>query len=396
MNLLGIFGSKFTTARIPNYEQGIEQDSIDLQVKSLLYVFKRFRINKLSSFLGNEDEGHAFKYSDGFSEDPDSFQSNPYFQKLDAMYNVEKFRRTMTEDEYRVLVDFIKNKFRSFCILSDYPSKQNGTDDQLLPVFKDYKDRPMKNFHFVVMPIQRRTQKDIAETLASSDIYCEHFHVISYELRYEYAMEAFTEVIQGGINSRGDKEATVSDDDNALIIKTYLRKMAYNVQFRRLFRKLQAEATLVPRLMSSPQKEGIDSFSPTLRSRSQSPTKTLRATKAAPISQPKLSPQKSLRDLSASVLSSPKKGLKSMRSLPNLWGDSSIKSVRASKDFFLDHADDSRAKSQVRNNDRERAIESSRVNADANPNADLLMDIRARCETAIMRKLEREKKILGS
>ena len=42
-------------------------------------------------------------------------------QKLDIMYNKSQFERLIVHDEHRVLIDWIKNRFRSLCILSDDP-----------------------------------------------------------------------------------------------------------------------------------------------------------------------------------------------------------------------------------------------------------------------------------
>lgn len=94
MNFLSLFGTSANkTAKVPNFEQGENHDSVDLQVKSLLYVFKRLRLNKLSSFLGKDGTTYSFKYVDGDKQLNSDSGVHNYFQKLDAMYNVKNSSR---------------------------------------------------------------------------------------------------------------------------------------------------------------------------------------------------------------------------------------------------------------------------------------------------------------
>lgn len=120
----------------------------------------------------------------------------------------------MINDEYRVMIDFTKNKFRSFCILSEYPSKgtlsSQGIGNGEFPNFKDYKDRDVKHFRFSIIPLQDTSIAFIANTLSTSDIYVEHHNKIDFNCRYQYAMDSINKVL--------DMERSMSDIDSSISI----------------------------------------------------------------------------------------------------------------------------------------------------------------------------------
>lgn len=326
MNFLSLFSTSANkSAKIPNFEQGEGHDSVDLQVKSLLYVFKRLRLNKLSSFLGKDGTVYSFKYVDGDKQINSVSEVQNYFQKLDAMYNVEKFKQVMINDEYRVMVDFTKNKFRSFCILSEYPSKSTlssqGIDNGEFPDFKDYKDRDVKHFRFSIMPLQNTSISFIANTLSTSDIYVEHHHKIDFSCRYQYAMDSISKVLNMERNmSDIDSSISITDAEKASIIQYYLKRVAFFVQLNRIYVEyLKHHATRgSPTKVSAPisPSKSVSSLLQSYVSNSKL-TNSMSNLSLAP-SPPKLSSRKSMADLNKSRSPSPTRTLKSKPSVARM------------------------------------------------------------------------------
>lgn len=230
--MLKLFSQPTQTATIPQFDQGEKHDSIDLQVKSLLYLFKRLRINKLASFLHRDT--NKLKYVDDFTVGDD-------LQKLDQMYNMTGFVSKITADEYRIMVDFIKNKFRSWCLLSDMPSDnirrpscpKDYSNHQDFPDFIDYRDRVSSKYKFVLFPLS--TSIDLmTSTLAQSDIYCEHS--IDYEDRLKYARGAVLQVIPDRFDLDNQSQPVlITEDEKKMIIEKYLYEMAFSVQLNRIY-----------------------------------------------------------------------------------------------------------------------------------------------------------------
>lgn len=327
MNILSLFSTSATrTAKIPNFEQGDGHDSVDLQVKSLLYVFKRLRLDKLSSFLGKDGTVYSFKYYDGEKQLNNESEVHNYFQKLDAMYNVEKFKQVMINDEYRVMVDFTKNKFRSFCILSDYPSKSVLSSQEIgngeFPSFKDYKDRDVKHFRFSIMPLQNTSIAFIANTLSTSDIYVEHHHKIDFNCRYQYAMDSISKVLNIERNTSDiDSPISITDSEKAKIIEYYLKRVAFFVQLNRIYVEyLKCHATKgSPTKVTAPisPSKSVSSLLQSYVSSNSKLTNSISNLSLAP-SPPKLSPRKSMADLNKSRSTSPTRTLKSKPSVARM------------------------------------------------------------------------------
>ncbi|CAN6668540.1 hypothetical protein TRVA0_040S01134 [Trichomonascus vanleenenianus] len=196
------------------YGEGEKEDLVDLQIKSLMYVFRRCDIPNAS----------PFSYPQGSSEN-DLFSPN----KLDLMYNRFRFEQVVNADEHRILVDWKKNKFRSMCILSTVPREMTN-----LPGF----DRHY-NYRFIVLEPGESNDSYIAK-LIKSDIYTEHH--VDLKVRKEIARRAVM-----------SETRPFDKNTRSRVIKRYLCQMAVHVQVERLFRVL---ATSHNRLINSiPEEE---------------------------------------------------------------------------------------------------------------------------------------------
>ncbi|KAL6452126.1 hypothetical protein SBY92_001382 [Candida maltosa Xu316] len=223
---------------IPTYDPTI--DSTNLQVKSLQYIFKRYRINNLSSFLTKDNH---LQYTTNTKID---LENDPMISKLDQVYDVNGFMRMYLGDEYRILVDFMKNKFRSMCILSSLPDFQsrpgspvkgkssNGSNCGL--ELRDYKDRSVSGFRFVVMELQMTNRERIVEVLTSSDIYMEHN--VEYAKKYSIAVESVNKVLE-------EDRFDVSIPQKNEIVRNYLTGLAFYVQLMRIYEEYNKQHPLV-------------------------------------------------------------------------------------------------------------------------------------------------------
>lgn len=391
MNILSFIGSTpGATTTVPMFEQGATHDSTDLQIRSLLYLFKRLRISKLSSFLDSE---YNFKYSDG--NQPIVSENEHYHSKLDALYNLPELRRLLIEDEYRCTVDYAKNKFRSFCILSSLPSanlsrpssptkgKTNSEEfENDFPVFKDHRDRRVRNFKFTVLPLEEATLHQIALFLATSDIYWEHRDTVDTETRYQIALDIAKAVVKDKSLLTTQSLFDLTEDEKGNIIRSYLRKIARTVQLIRIYEEYLKHYSLssVP---SSPTRSlrtvASSSMLPSaLSSKStfsllhlSSPTKVLQA--------PKLSPRKSV------VNTSPTKALKHKPSVSKLKLEELYNPVTSPATPPLSDLDTSGA-------DTVASLSSDSL-AEAKgvcPTFEVKQDIWEKCSIAVKSKIERE------
>lgn len=248
---------------IPQFKQGSQRDSTDLQIKSLLYLFKRLRVNRLASFSHHG----LLKYVDDKHWDEAAAES--HILKLDAVYNLKGFQQVLLSDPERVLVDWPKNKFRSFCILSEYPSAsllrplspQKGTSTNAthgrIPSFLDYKERDALNFTFTIIASnQTFIARELAAELANSLLYIEHHSYVSFASRLALAHEAIEEHCGRGIS------VLLDEDAKAAVIESYLKKLAFQVQLVRIYQLTMKarEAQASPQKPSSPLKSASDSF----------------------------------------------------------------------------------------------------------------------------------------
>lgn len=204
--------SYFNSVNIPNYSS----DSPQLQLKSLQYVFKRLKLLKLAPFLKDDSLNYLDHYVIG------------EMNKLDKLYDLPLFILLLTSSEFRIMVDYPKNKFRAFCLLSFDPDLQSlsdalsqnggsgngvGSDSSNggvnsgnvlsgginssssgYPPLLDHKDRPSSKFRFIYFPSTTSFDK-LSHILATSDIYLEHFLLVTYTQRLNFAKNAIIKVI---------------------------------------------------------------------------------------------------------------------------------------------------------------------------------------------------------
>ncbi|ODQ64148.1 hypothetical protein NADFUDRAFT_52477 [Nadsonia fulvescens var. elongata DSM 6958] len=261
---------------IPTYLQGEAEDPIDLQIKSLIYMFRRCDVSNLKPY-GEEDEGvgRTSRTSSGWptlNDDNGNINSplshrqlahkrsqtlvkSPWngssqrtenddhnhttiaaglphgglndvsvteMKKLDIIYNKREFERILYRDEHRIIIDWAKNKFRSLCILSAPPQEL----DQL-PVL----GKPEAHFQFRILRPEASDDEYI-NTLSQSNIYIEHD--IPMATRRKLVQD-----ILANLRSKGSIDSTqLTNTDRVVIIKTYLQKLAIEVQVIRLYRGL--------------------------------------------------------------------------------------------------------------------------------------------------------------
>lgn len=227
---------KLKSLNIPYYFQGELEDSIDLQIKSLVYVFHRFKISSLKPFLRYNDftDDYDFDYlttSSMKSLNGKIQQSNGKSilmnDKLDIIYNVDHFKKQLLNDPYRILVDYTKNKFRSLLILSHHSSDFNE-----IPTLK------ISNFNFLVLQPNDPIEKYIDIIINKSGIYSEH--KINNKIKVQILMRIINRVkksIQQQNTEGGDDQPIqLNKDDRAIIIKSYVQKLAFYIQVQRIYK----------------------------------------------------------------------------------------------------------------------------------------------------------------
>lgn len=231
--------AKYKSVNIPNYFEGELEDSIELQISSLSYAYRLFRINSLGPFL-KAVEGYPGTYKFDYVRttqfdkalgmDSTGFICN---RKLNTIYNVDRFKEAMLEDPYRVLIDYIKNKFRAMLILSGYPAESNR-----LPELNR-----TQQFSFVVLRPEDPDERYVEVLTKLSGIY--HEHRVSMKLKRKVALRVISRQ-----RERTKTTGKFNKDDRSAIIKSYLQKLSFHVQVERIYK-----ATL-----KSKQREARDSM----------------------------------------------------------------------------------------------------------------------------------------
>lgn len=306
MGLFDFLASLTPAVTIPTFVQGADRDSTNLQIRSLLYLFKRLRINKLALF----PSGDGLKYTDGKHWDDLLSGTDLTIAKLDSMYNLAQFEQLLVADAQRVLIDYPKNKFRMFCVLSEYPSadfsrplspvKGASTADEFqdgFPVLKDYKERKIPHFYFSIIPVDTSVPfRELAADLANSLLYVEHNSYVTFAARFHVASKAISYVL--GNTASEDAMIFLSEDSKAAILSRYLNELAFHVQLIRIYDQHIKQIESLPVRSQSPTKlRSVKSFSHL----PPSPTKI-----GAPSSpnHRQLSPKRSLANLRAPQLTS--------------------------------------------------------------------------------------------
>ncbi|CAN3363656.1 hypothetical protein DICA4_E11958 [Diutina catenulata] len=277
-----------TQIALPTYQPGV--DSPDLQVTSLMYMFKRLRIHRLA-VCPDRDRG-ALLWSSPFE-----LEHNAYFDKLDATYNLEGFVRELAHDQHRILCDFCKNRFRSMCFLSKAPSLAS-------PMLLDRRQRQIQGFNFVIMPLNT-TPHDLVRTLAHSPLYYEHFKRFGLKQRKEIAQKAVTSVL-GAVVPKA--QIVLDNQEKNAVVYAYLTRLAFEVQVDRIYRQHLREAGLeaVP-MSATPSKNSTSSGKSQRRAKLPSPLG--RCSRGSPSVTPK--------PVSPSKIPSPTKAVSMVSSVPN-------------------------------------------------------------------------------
>lgn len=170
-------------------------DSADLLVKSLIYMFKRLD-------LANQEDLQRQNVEDMTPED---------MIRLDKLYNIEGFERKLQNDPHRVLVDWNKNRFRAMLILAHMPQIDT------LPKF----DLP--NYRFVILESDS-SNDEYVRTLSTSDIYIEHN--LPIQVRREIAATVLRKYRERNLQTRD------------MIITDYLRLVATEIQVARIYKAM--------------------------------------------------------------------------------------------------------------------------------------------------------------
>ncbi|QEL59950.1 hypothetical protein SBP28_001971 [Candidozyma auris] len=261
MGLFSFSGSQ-QGIKIPTFELSPQPDSIDLRIRSLLYLFKALRINKLAAFP-HADGSLKYIESDGDTEDP------ARSIKLDKLYNLSHFVNLLTSEPQRVLVDYPKNKFRAYCILSDLPSanlsrpssptKSRSEKSSLefengYPVFVDYRGKRATNFAFSLLQTgQQVSLRELATILANSLVYVEHHSYVPFSARLNTAKKSIQSVSRANLTDESCCELT--DTFKYTVVFRYLKDLAFLVQLLRIYdeymKKTPKSPTASPSLSSS-------------------------------------------------------------------------------------------------------------------------------------------------
>ncbi|KAG7812554.1 hypothetical protein KL921_001786 [Ogataea angusta] len=201
---------------VPRYQGGEDEDSVDLQIKSLMYMFERLKVYNFAPFIKISDSG---KLSFDWLSKPDAPLHPDVIinDKLDSVYNIQSFKKILLDDPYRILIDYCKNKFRSYLILSDNPKEFPELPEFMAP-----------DFHFTILKANS-SDKDYIDVLVNkSDIYKEHN--ISQQVKIDIARE----IIYAQRTCSNEKN--FNKNDRAKIIKLYVQKLAFHIQVERIYK----------------------------------------------------------------------------------------------------------------------------------------------------------------
>ncbi|GAV29361.1 hypothetical protein PMKS-002843 [Pichia membranifaciens] len=217
------------------------EDSISLQIKSLVYVFHRFQISNLKPFLKISDLTDEYDFDYLSSNNHNNFNSSNTSvnqrnsinsrgvlmnDKLDRIYNVGHFKTQLLNDPYRILVDYSKNKFRSLLILSDPPNE-----------FSEIPSLNTPNFNFLVLKPDDPAEKYVEIIVNKSGIYSEHR--INNKIKVQILLRIINRqkkaLDSNNANSSGFS-GEFTKDDRATIIRSYVQKLAFYIQVQRIYK----------------------------------------------------------------------------------------------------------------------------------------------------------------
>ena len=226
----------------PNYIQGENEDSIPLQIKSLTYLFHRFKFYNLKPLLikkivendDNDEENIIYDFDYFNIDDNNNNNKDPSYnilinEKLDSIYNIHYFKNQFLNDPYKILVDYNKNKFRSLLILSNEPSTNNINYQNQIPI--------NSNFKFLILNPINSINNYIDIIINNSNIYIEH--KVNKKIKIEILKKIIKKQLKKiDIDTNIDDSTIInfSKDDRAIIISTYVQKLAFHIQVQRLYK----------------------------------------------------------------------------------------------------------------------------------------------------------------
>lgn len=223
----------------PNYIQGENEDSIPLQIKSLTYLFHRFKFYNLKPLLikkivenddDNEEENIIYDFDYFNIDEKDPSYNILINEKLDSIYNIHYFKNQFLNDPYKILVDYNKNKFRSLLILSNEPSTNNINYQNQIPI--------NSNFKFLILNPINSINNYIDIIINNSNIYIEH--KVNKKIKIEILKKIIKKQLKKiDIDNTNIDDSTIinfSKDDRAIIISTYVQKLAFHIQVQRLYK----------------------------------------------------------------------------------------------------------------------------------------------------------------
>lgn len=232
---------KIKSVNIPYYFQGEMEDSISLQIKSLVYVFHRFQISNLKPFLKISDltDEYDFDYlgsnhhsnfngANKSANQRSSMNSRSILMndKLDRIYNVDHFKTQLLNDPYRILIDYSKNKFRSLLILSEAPNE-----------FSEIPSLNAPNFNFLILKPDDPTEKYVEVIVNKSGIYSEHR--INNKIKVQILLRIINrqkKALESNNANSPEFSGEFTKDDRANIIKSYVQKLAFYIQVQRIYK----------------------------------------------------------------------------------------------------------------------------------------------------------------
>lgn len=231
VNLVSAFFSSNDTeipeSARPQFCHGVQEDDIDLQLRSLLYCYTRLNIEKLSPFYpvdSNPQTGEQL--GDGSVV-------------LDEVYNLERFKSMLREDPHRILVDWCKNKARLVCILSENPIRSHTP----LP----------KDFPFLVLKPDSSEDVYVKRLVLESKLYQEH------DIPLTWKIQCLQDIIKKQYSVLPTKRQVFNKQDRWQIMIKYLSKLAERVQIERVY-KAYSTQNLSSRRLSNTSDPGNDTL----------------------------------------------------------------------------------------------------------------------------------------
>lgn len=381
-----------TSISIPSHVEGEKEDSLDLKVKALTYFFKRFEIDRYPAFVSSFSNEYGLDLKLGKNSSND---------RLDSAYNRDGFEHLILNNEHRILVDWVKNRFRSLLILSGLPSSIKDINEI------NYLGKELAGFKFSVLTPSDSDEKYI-DIILKSGIYQEHGIDIELKVR------TLKDIIQNQRDLKPSYKKTFNKDDRSTIILKYVEKLSEIVQIDRIYKaSLLSKLETVTNNLKTDTLNNIDedqelntktirlSRSPVRRysndqksNLSSSPVKIppLQNARLTPSSTPIASSIKTFQDLNQSStslsslasnnsVSRPPSALRSRSTSP-------VKTLKKKQSMTLLKMDNS-----LQQHTRTNSFNSDSVGPDG-ISKDEISILRKQSENAVLTRLEREKKLL--